>query len=60
MPIECETLKDKPTKNQCQKCKSKFEPFMRGQVQSFFRRVFGMNYCAIICRKCKEIVGWES
>jgi hypothetical protein len=42
------------------------EPFLRGQVQRsphrFWWWPFGETrpYCAVICRACKQIVGWES
>jgi hypothetical protein len=71
MPIEFTLLKDAPVPlSQCPKCgASPFSPFMRGQVQRskwswdwlvsvFTRRPFA--YCALICRHCKEVVGYES
>lgn len=60
MPIECAWLRsDKPKFDNCPKCKERFEPFLRGMIQSFWRGLFGKPYCAVICRACKDIVGWE-
>ncbi len=63
MPIEYTRLKDTPPKLlNCPKCGSGFtrgNAFMRGMVQSTWRRFFGMPYCAIICHSCKQIVGHE-
>lgn len=65
MPLEYSALKDevKPLEI-CPKCKAIFEPFLRGLVQRMWKRkyiFFGKyeGYCAVICRACKEIVGWE-
>ena len=33
--------------------------FLRGNVQSGWRKFFGLPYCALICENCKEIVGYE-
>lgn len=55
----------------CPRCKAPFEPFLRGQVQRspwpwwaqllilpcFFLKP--RPYCAVICRACKQIVGYE-
>jgi hypothetical protein len=61
MPIECHLLRDKPwPKVDClcvKGCGS--EPFMRGQVQSTWRKIFRKPYCAVICNRSKQIVGWE-
>ena len=43
----------------CPKCGQPFPEFLRGQVQSSWRKLFGMKYCAVICHKCKEVIGWE-
>lgn len=60
MPIEYVKLKGYPyAKEVCHKCGEPFLEFMRGQVQSGWRRLFGLSYCAVICRKCKGIIGWE-
>ena len=46
----------------CPKCKAPFEPFLRGQVYKSFLFIFswpfGKSSC-LICRACKEIVGYE-
>ncbi len=44
----------------CPKCNKSFEPFMRGQVVRFDWFGFRDKYCALICSKCKEIIGYES
>lgn len=60
MPIECELLRNAPyTKEKCKHCGEPFPEFMRGQVQSAWRRFFRLPYCAVICHKCKRITGWE-
>lgn len=60
MPIECEQLRNAPyAKEECPKCGERFPEFMRGQVQSGWRRAIGLNYCAVICHGCKEVIGWE-
>jgi len=60
MPIECEKLRHTPiSMSRCPKC---FEPspaFLRGQVQSTWRKILGLKYCAVICHRCRYIVGWE-
>jgi predicted nucleic-acid-binding Zn-ribbon protein len=63
MPIEYTLLRDKPLPfDICPKCGKPFKIFMRGQVQKpkrflwiFWRR----PYCAVICHRCKNIVGYE-
>lgn len=62
MPIEYVLLKDAPAPlRECPKCGSApFEPFMRGQVQSAWRKAFRRPYCSVICASCKEIVGHET
>lgn len=65
MPAEYMLLKDLPSPiDNCPKCGAKFEPFLRGTVQRMRGRkwfFFGpyIGYCALICRACKEIVGYE-
>lgn len=60
MPIEYVQLKNAPfAKEECTKCGQPFPEFMRGMVQSTWRRLLGMRYCAVICHNCKKIVGWE-
>ena len=60
MPIECAMLERCPyAKEECPKCGQPFPEFLRGQVQSSWRKLFGMKYCAVICHKCKEVIGWE-
>lgn len=60
MPIEyCKLKNASPAKEKCQQCQYPFPQFMRGQVQSNWRRILGMKYCAVICDGCKEIIGWE-
>lgn len=61
MPKECAQLRHAPySKTQCNRCGAFFPGFMRGQVQSWWRKKFGLPYCAVICHACKEIIGWES
>lgn len=53
-------LKDAPVLLQkCPKCGEAFEPFLRGLVRSWWRGWFGMASSCVICRACKEIVGYE-
>lgn len=61
MPIEYMILKDWPAPvSRCPNCLAKpFVPFLRGQVQSRWRRLFHKPYCAVICSYCKNIVGHE-
>lgn len=60
MPIEFEQLRHAPyAKEQCKHCSTPFPEFMRGQVQSSWRRWLGLPYCAVICHECKKITGWE-
>lgn len=60
MPIEYELLKDAPYEIKvCPNCHNSFEPFLRGLVQSTWRRILRMSYCTLICDKCKDIVGYE-
>ena len=60
MPIECEQLRHMPyALDRCKHCNAAIPEFMRGQVQSWWRRILGLPYCAVICHECKEITGWE-
>ena len=60
MPKECAMLEGAPfAKAMCDKCGARFPDFMRGQVQSWWRKKLGLPYCAVICHKCKEVIGWE-
>lgn len=49
----------------CPSCNTvPFEPFMRGEVQRSiwsWWKFFGKHraYCALICSRCKKLVGWE-
>jgi len=69
MPIEARYLKDAPYPEvKCPNCGTfPLEPFLRGLIQRspyWFKwqwPFFGFRpYCAIICSKCKEIVGYEA
>ena len=66
-PIEYAQLREAAvTLGRCPRadCDEPFYPFMRGMVQRNPRPwwLFGRrrDYCALICRECKCIVGWES
>lgn len=70
MPWEYSALKDAPLPGwllghgdydmNCPKCGAcPFVPFLRGTVQSTWRRWFGLPYCCVICERCKEVVGYE-
>ena len=60
MTIEFAQLKDAPpAKARCEFHPHAGNDFMRGQVQSNWRRVLGFAYCAVICTECKQIIGWE-
>lgn len=60
MPIEYLQLKNAPYKKEkCPKCGQPFPEFLRGMVQCWWRKLLGMEYCAVICHNCKEIIGWE-
>jgi hypothetical protein len=72
MPKEVLYLQNLPSPiRACPKCGAQpFEPFLRGTVQrsptkvlwSFrwpFISLVSQPYCALICWKCKEIVGYE-
>jgi hypothetical protein len=60
MPIEYDLLRFKKyAKGKCPKCGQEFPEFLRGQVQSKWRKILRLKYCAIICHSCKKIIGWE-
>lgn len=61
MPVEYETLRYRPVPmDRCPGCGLKpFKPFLRGQVHSYWRKFFRRPYCALICLRCKQIVGHE-
>jgi hypothetical protein len=61
MPIESSILRHQPEHmDSCPVCgELPFRSFMRGQVQSSWRRLLGLRYCAVICSACKEIVAHE-
>lgn len=60
MPLECSQLDGAPEPLlHCPKCGKPFESFLRGMVQSWWRQLFGLPYCASICHACKKVVGWE-
>lgn len=63
MPIECTQLDGAPERlDYCPKCHEPFEAFLRGQVQRWPRKWFigpSRPHCALICRACKDIVGYE-
>jgi hypothetical protein len=43
----------------CPKCGCTDTTFLRGLVQSGWRRFLGLHYCAVICCGCKQIMGFE-
>jgi hypothetical protein len=60
MTIEYSQLKGAPYAfEECPHCKQEFPEFMRGMVQSAWRRFLCLPYCAVICHECKDIIGWE-
>lgn len=70
MPIECDQLEGAAVPlPRCPKCGAEpFEPFLRGMVQRTFAPIQRLKawwrgepfrYCALICWKCKDIVGYE-
>ena len=62
MPIEYTQLKNKPLPSiTCQQCgmMNASDDDYRGLVQSGWRKLFGRAYCAITCRYCRAIIGWE-
>lgn len=65
MPIEVTQLESQPEPfRYCPVCSAPFEAFLRGQVQRlpfvWYAPWKAQPYCAIICRSCKEIVGYEN
>lgn len=62
MPIESFLLKEELFPYSiCPNCNNQFDQLMRGQVHRrkrdfLFRK---RPYCAVICRRCRNIVGWE-
>jgi hypothetical protein len=60
MPIEVLVLSARPEPMEfCPRCGSRFHSFLRGEVQTGWRKWLGLAYCAVICRACREIVGRE-
>ena len=60
MPIEYTQLKNRmPAFTACKLCGTMDPEFLRGQVQSDWRKFFKLPYCAVICHACKQIIGWE-
>ena len=60
MPIECAQLRNAPyAREKCGECGAAFPEFVRGQVQSWWRKLRRLPYCAVICHECKEVIGWE-
>ena len=64
MATAVERLRKMPTPFfNCPKCHKEFEPFLRGLVKRGERWFWigpRRDYCALICRSCKKIVGWET
>jgi len=64
MPIEFKLLEKEPYAIEvCPNCGQRAPEFMRGLVQRskrFLWLLWKRPYCAVICRNCKEIIGWES
>jgi hypothetical protein len=67
MPIEAAQLEDQPSPIvRCPFCSDEpFRPFLRGLVQRKPFKVLSwppfkpQAYCALICWRCKKIVGYE-
>lgn len=61
MPVEYSLLKDRAVPiGFCPKCGTiPFRPFLRGDIQSQWRKWLRRPYCCLICTVCKEIVGYE-
>lgn len=70
MTSECTQLRNQPVPfKDCPSCGAPFVPFLRGTVQrshlSLARFLAWWRderwcYCALICSKCKDIVGYEA
>jgi len=59
-PIQAITSRSMPPPLvECPNCRYPFEPFMRGQVARFSWFGLRKRIWAVICRACKEIVGYE-
>jgi hypothetical protein len=54
MPIEYVLLKDAPILS----ARNVALYSARGQVQSWWRKLFRLPYCCLICEACKEIIGY--
>jgi hypothetical protein len=63
MSKEYRILKDRAVPGVAQTCSYCGLPteklFMRGMVQSWWRKFWGRPYCACICPHCEEITAWE-
>lgn len=60
MPIEYEMLRNvPPAMKECPVCLEPRPDFLRGQVQSSWRKFLRLPYCAVICHCCRNIIGWE-
>jgi hypothetical protein len=60
MPWEFGALKHEPEPlENCPMCGAAFRCFLRGMVHSPWRKLFCLDYVAVICEHCKEIVGYE-
>jgi len=65
MSSEYVSLRDAPEVfESCPNCgQSPFRSFLRGGVQRRKKRWIwwgSWGYCAVICARCTEVVGWES
>lgn len=64
MPIEYSQLRHRPAAllgKACPKCgwvQTQDQPY-RGLVQSWWRKLLRLPYCAVMCAYCKDITGWE-
>lgn len=61
MPMEyVQLMHQRVPLDHCPKCGViPFVPFIRGTVQSWWRKLIGQPYCCLICSECKDIVGYE-
>ena len=60
MPWEFGALRNEPEPfNDCPLCGRVFGSFMRGMVHNGWRKFWRLEYSAVICQHCKEIVGYE-